>query len=112
MTKRIPETAWATELLRFTSRNAGRATKVEIDSMDFGAHPLENGMPLRGIAYDSRDARVMITLGNRSDAADQFTHSVDGADAIYVLVDLRGRDEALAIVHDHSQTLLRFLDLT
>ncbi len=111
MTKRIPESAWAAELHKFTNRNAGRATKLEVDNPDFGALSQEMGYPLRGIAYDSRDECVLITLGDQSCAERHLTHSIKKADAIFVLVDLRGRDEALAISHKNSQTLLRFLDL-
>ena len=110
MTKRIPESAWAFELHKFTSRNAGRATRLEIDTPDFGAHR-QTGFPLRGIAYDSRDARVLITLGNQASADRFLTHAIDNAEAIFVLIDQRGRDEALAIAQKNSQTLLRFLDL-
>lgn len=111
MTKRIPESAWAFELHKFTSRNAGRATRLEIDSPDFGAHGQQLGFPLRGIAYDSRDARVLITLGDQAGADRYLTHAIDNAEAIFVLIDQRGRDEALAIAQKNTQTLLRFLDL-
>jgi hypothetical protein len=111
MTKRIPESAWASELHRFTNRNAGRTTKLEVDSPDFGAQSQEFGYPLRGIAYDSRDGRVMITLGDQAAADRHLTHTIKNAEAIFVLVDVRGRDEALAISHKKNQTLLRFLDL-
>lgn len=111
MTKLIPENAWAAELHKFTSRNAGRATKLELDNPDFGAQAQELGFPLRGIAYDARDARVLITLGQQSSTQQHLTHAIEHANAIYVLVDMRGRDEALAISHDQSQTLLRFLDI-
>ena len=111
MTKRIPESAWAIELHKFTNRNAGRSTRLEIDSPDFGAQAQELGYPLRGIAYDSRDDRVLITLGDQSSTARHLTHAIEKAQAIFVLVDLRGRDEAIAIAQKNSQTLLRFLDL-
>jgi hypothetical protein len=111
MTKQIPEPAWAAELHSFTSRNAGRTTSLEIDSLDFGAQSEEAGFPLRGIAYDSRDDRVLITLGDQASADRRLTHTIQKAEAIYILVNARGRDEALAIMHNHSQTLLRFLDI-
>lgn len=111
MTKCIPETDWAAELHKFTSRNAGRTTTLEIDNPDYGAQAQEIGHPLRGIAYDSRDARVFITLGEQASPERHLTRAIENAHAIYVLVDTRGRDEALAITHDNSQTLLRFLDL-
>ena len=111
MTKRIPESAWAAELHRFTSRNAGRSTKLELDTLDYGAISQELGFPLRGIAYDARDQRVLITLGSQGASDRHLTHTVQNAQAIFVLIDARGRDEALAISHNNSQTLLRFLDL-
>jgi hypothetical protein len=110
MTKTIPENSWAAELHRFTSRNSGRVTKLEVDSPDYCAKR-EAGFPLRGIAYDSADQRVLITLGDQANGDLNLTHSIKDAQAIFVLVDARGRDEALAIAHKDSQTLLRFLDL-
>jgi hypothetical protein len=110
MTKTIPENSWAAELHRFTSRNAGRVMKLEVDSPDYCAKR-EAGFPLRAIAYDSVDDQVLITLGDRADNQVHLTHSIRDAQAIFVLVDVRGRDEALAIAHKDSQTLLRFLDL-
>jgi hypothetical protein len=112
MTKRIPESAWAFELHKFSSRNAGRTITLEVDSPDFSADANRHGHPLRGIAYDSRDRRVLITLGDQTSAELHLTHAIEKAEAIFVLIDLRGRDEALAIAQrDNSQTLLRFLDL-
>lgn len=111
VTKRIPEDAWAIELHRFTNRNAGRKTKLEVDSPDFGAQAQESGFPLRGITYDARDDRVLITLGDQSSAERHLTHSIPHAKEIFVLVDLRGRDEALAIRQGNVNTLLRFTDL-
>ena len=111
MTKRIPESSWATELHRFTSRNAGRVTTLEVDSPDFGAQAQESGYPLRGITYDANDHRVLITLGEQASAERHLTHTVPAATAIFLLVDVRGRDEALAIRQNNTNTLLRFIDL-
>jgi hypothetical protein len=111
VTKKIPETAWAMELHRFTNRNAGRVTRVEVDSPDFGAQSQERGFPLRGISYDAHDDRVLITLGQQASAEHHLTHSIPKATAIYLLVDTRGRDEALAISQSDTNTLLRFVDL-
>jgi hypothetical protein len=99
------------ELHRFTSRNVGRATRVEVNSLDFGAQQQEFGVPLRGISYDARTDRVLITLGKRGDTDQHLTHSITHATAIHVLVDPRGRDEALAIRQNGVSTLLRFIDL-
>lgn len=111
MTKKIPETAWVMELHRFTNRNAGRITRLEVDSPDFGAQSQEVGLPLRGISYDPTDDRVLVTLGEQSTAEHHLTHTIPHATGIYLLVDMRGRDEALAISQNDSNTLLRFVDL-
>jgi hypothetical protein len=110
VTKKIPESAWATELHRFTTRNAGRRIAVEIDAPDFGARPRPASLPLRGITYDSRDERVLITLGEQASHDQQLTHAIQDATAIILLVDVKGRDEALAIHRKRTSTLLRFLD--
>jgi hypothetical protein len=111
VTKRIPENTWAAELHRFTSRNAGRVTKLEVDSPDFGAQSQETGYPLRGITYDAHDDRVLITLGEQASSERHLTHTIPQATAIFLLVDVRGRDEALAIRQNNTNTLLRFIDL-
>ena len=55
---------WIRELSAFTARNAGRRTVLEVDGMDIGAQREEQGYPLRGVAYDPRDGRVEIMLGD------------------------------------------------
>jgi hypothetical protein len=111
VTKKIPENSWAMELHRFTNRNAGRRATMEIDCLDFGARPRPASFPLRGITYDSRDERVLITLGEQASKDEQLTHAIQDATAIILLVGLNGRDEAIAIHRKHTSTLLRFLDL-
>lgn len=111
MTKRIPADFWATELHRFTSRNAGRATTIETGTLDFGTRAQQPGGTLRGITYDANGDRVLITLGERSGANRYQTHMIPAATAIFVLVDMKGRDEALAIRQKDTNTLLRFTDL-
>ena len=110
MTRQIPEAAWVTELHKFTNRNAGRRTRMEIDSFDFGAQSQQEGWPLRGIAYDARSGGLLITLGNRA-SPDHLTHAISGAREIHLLIDGRGRDEALSIVDHDRNTLIRFIDL-
>lgn len=107
MTKKIPETAWAAELHRFSSRNAGRITTLEVDKLNFQPGP-NDAFPLRGISYDAHDDRVLITRGRNAAA---LMHTIVHATGIYVLVDTRGRDEALAISQEDSNTVLRFVDL-
>ena len=107
MTRKLPETAWAAELHRFSSRNAGRVTTLEVDKLNFQPGP-DDAVPLRGISYDAHDDRVLITLGRNSNG---LLHTITRATGIYLLIDARGRDEALAISQEDSHTLLRFVDL-
>jgi hypothetical protein len=107
LTKKIPETAWAAELHRFSSRNAGRVTTLEVDRLNFQPGP-NDAFPLRGISYDAHDDRVLITLGRNASGP---MHTIARATGIYLLVDTRGRDEALAISQEDSSTVLRFVDL-
>jgi hypothetical protein len=110
VTRIIPAAAWARELHRFTNRNAGRVTLLDVGSPDFGAQSRQRGFPLRGVSYDAQDDQVLITLGEQARAAQHLTHTIAQATAIYLLVDVRGRDEALAIRQNGVQTLLRFVD--
>jgi hypothetical protein len=110
VTRKIPEAAWALELHRFTNRNAGRVTTLDVGSPDFGAQSRQRGFPLRAISYDAHDDQVLITLGDQAHAAQHLTHTIAQASAIYVLIDVRGRDEALAVQQDGIHTLLRFVD--
>ncbi|MCI0433077.1 MAG: DUF5335 domain-containing protein [Gemmatimonadetes bacterium] len=109
MTDAIEVANWASELQTFTNRNAGRRTVLEIDRRDLGAQREESDYPLKGIAFDARDRRVQIMLGEEGSFDMHLTHSVTDASRIDVLRAPDGRDAALRIVHDGGQTLLRFL---
>ena len=99
---------WVGTLKAFTERNAGRVTILEEDSADFGAQEAETGLPLRGIAFDPRDERVEIMLGEQSQVEAHLTRTIERPERIDVTADERGRDHALRIVHDGGQTVLRF----
>lgn len=100
---------WATQLSAFTHRNRGRRTIVEIDDPTLGAQVLERGYMLIGAAYDPRDRRVELMLGERDPASRRVTRSLSDVDAVAVAADTRGRDIGLRIRHDSGQTLLTFL---
>jgi hypothetical protein len=112
VTKKIPEETWATELHRFTSRNAGRTAALDVDSPDFGDMTGQDALSLRGITYDSRAERLLITLSRQGTPhMAHVTHAITDATAVFLLVDYKGRDEAIAIHQKHMSTLLRFVDL-
>jgi hypothetical protein len=100
--------AWAAALAEFTRRNAGRTTILEENGIDLGAQEAEHSFPLRGVAWDPRDERIEIMLGNQA-SLDHLTHTVQGAEEIDILRDDEERDRVLRIAHRGGQTLLRIL---
>ena len=111
MNRAIPTAEWAQELKRFTDRNAGRLTRLEVSREEASGREQELGFPLRGVAYDRRDGRVEIMLGELGSVDVHLTHAVQAARQVDVLSDARGRDEALSIVGSDGRTVLSFVDL-
>lgn len=106
----IPPAQWAARLQEFTDRNASRRTVIEIDDPAFGAQDLESDYPLRGVAFDPRDQRIEIMLGDLGDPASHMTHSIEGIEEVTVVAAEDGRDAVLRVVHPGGQTLLRISD--
>lgn len=100
---------WIQALRGFTERNAGRLTRLEIDDPEIGAQWGEVDLPLRGVAYDPRDERVEMMLGDLGSIDIHLTHSIQGVTSLDVLRDEDGRDRVLRVVHGGAQTLLRFV---
>jgi hypothetical protein len=107
MDRSLDRAEWASALQAFTGRNAGRWTVLEEDGEEIGALVVGVG-PLRGVAYDSRDERVEIMLGEQRSVEGHLTRTVEGPRRIDLLAGPAGRDTALRIEHDGGQTLLRF----
>jgi hypothetical protein len=107
MTTRIPEHDWAQELQRFTNRNAGRKTVIEEFAESLGAQEEERGGLLRGVAYDRRDHRIEIMVGDLEGTDRHLTHTVSADSSIELVTDTRGRDWALRIQRSDGQTILR-----
>jgi hypothetical protein len=105
--ERIPESNWKDELQEFTNRNAGRLTVLEEDDTEFGAQEEEQGVELRGVAFDPHDRSVAIMLGELR-GTEHLTHVVREVEGIDVLKSAQGRDLALRIERPEGQTLLRF----
>jgi hypothetical protein len=102
--------SWARALAEFTRRNAGRRTVLEEDGLEIGAQQAEHDQVLRGVAFDPRDGRVDIMLGEQA-SLEHLTRSVDHPREIGILRDGMGRDRALRIGHDTGQTLLRLVEV-
>lgn len=111
MTRLVAAPEWCLELKRFTARNAGRLTRLEVALTDTDTREQELGIPLRGVAYDRRDGCVEIMLGEMGSVDVHLTHSVSAARQLSLLSDAHGRDEALAVVGATGRTLLTFVDL-
>jgi hypothetical protein len=110
MDRTIPRDEWVEGLRQFTHRNAGRRTLMEVDGPEIGAQAAGTDYPLRGIAFDPRDGRVEIMLGDMATVERRITHTIQGAAAIDLLRSDDGHDRALRIAHDGAQTVLRFVN--
>ena len=108
MDKNLDRSDWASALQAFTGRNAGRWTVLEEEGQEIGAQQEVAGMPLRGVAYDARDQRVEIMLGDQTSVENRLTRTVEAASRIDLVANAAGRDTALRIEHDGGYTLLRF----
>jgi len=108
MNKHIPAAEWPTELNEFTLRNAGRFTIIEENDRDWGVQREEQGIQLRGIAFDPRDQSVAIMLGALEGTEGHLTHVVRDVAAIDVLQSTHGQDLALCLARAQGQTILRF----
>lgn len=108
MDRRIPPSEWVSELQSFTRRNASRLTVLETGYPEIGSQEQEYDYPLRGVAYDPRDRRVEIMLGDLGRTSPHLTHTIGGVISLELLVGENGRDEVLSIAHEAGRTLLRF----
>ncbi len=100
---------WSGALKAVTHRNVGQRTRLEIDDPEIGAQWAGVDFPLHGVAYDPRDGRIEIMLGEFGVPVTHLTHSISGATGVDLLSDERGRDAVLRVAHGDGQTLLRFL---
>lgn len=101
----VEEKEWAERLERFTQRNAARRCMVEIDDPSFGAQLQCVDYPLLGVAYDHRDRRVEIMLGDR-EGGNHISKNIGGVTGIDIVEGEDGRDRVLRISHGLGQTLL------
>jgi hypothetical protein len=97
-------TGWPGTLADFTRQNAGRASRLEIDDPELGAQPAEDGLPLRGVAYDPVDDRLEIMLGDPGSGARHLTHAV--SHPLRLDVAAEPRHAVLRVTHGTGQTLL------
>ena len=100
------EQTWAASLREFSRRNAGRATRLEIDHDELGAQWQEVALTLRGVGVDPRSGRIEIMLDDGERMGAHLTHSIRQATDVAVLRGADGRDTVLRIAHPGGQSLL------
>lgn len=103
----IPREEWSGWLTEFTNRNFARATALEVDDPDIGVQEIEKDYLLLGAAYDHRDDRINIMLGEPG-SSDHLTRTVEHPEAVEILGE-SGKDTALRVGHRRGQTLLKFV---
>ena len=105
----LPKSEWPARLKTFTERNAGRHCRIEVDDPAIGSQAQAFDYPLRGVAFDRRDDRLEIMLGD-SDGALHLSRGISGVTSLSLVVDETGRDRLLRISYADGQTLL-FVEL-
>ncbi|HEX6748849.1 MAG TPA: DUF5335 family protein [Longimicrobium sp.] len=105
MTAAVDRGQWPQLLRDFTRRNAGRATRLELDDAELGAQWAEMELHFRGAAFEPRYGRVELMLTD-GDPTDHLTHSVEAVQRIDVERAGDGRDLLLRLAYPGGQTLL------
>jgi hypothetical protein len=100
---------WVSLLKHFTHKHAGRRTRLEFDDPEIGAQWSEVDFPLRGVAYDRRDNRIEIMLGEAGSLEAHLSHSVQYPISLEIMQPLGAPHEALRIIHDRGQIVLQFV---
>jgi nucleotide-binding universal stress UspA family protein len=103
-------TAWGPVLDAFSSRNAGRRVRVEIDEPGLGAQVQARGYVLVGTTFDARDRRVELMLSAAASTDGHLTRTIADVDWLAVTRSSAGRDRALQVRHGSGETLLVFED--
>ena len=101
--------AWCTLLDGFTARHAGRRAVLDFEDPLLGMHREVADYPLRGVAYDRRDHRVDIMLGEQASVSQHITRTIPGPDLVHVVHDAEGRERGLLVQHGPACTVLRLL---
>jgi len=98
---------WVRELEDFSRANTGRRTTLELNDPELGAQECGKNFPLRGVDYDPKRDRVNIMLGRSGTIDGHLTHSIPSPRDIQVEADETGRAQALQIVLEKGQVVLR-----
>lgn len=102
------EHSWGKLLDDFTKRNAGRRVSVQVDDLAFGAQLQAAGYTLRGATFDTGDKRVDVMLGAPEGSDGHLTRTISHVLSVALSRDSGGRDVALQVRTDTSETLVIF----
>lgn len=109
-TRTIPLGEWRQFLDSFSRQHAGWLMNVEVDSLELGAQPEIDDLPLAGISADtmsSAGGAVEIFAGDDPDH--RITHTIVHATALNLEQSDAGADVALQVkAADGTTTILRF----
>lgn len=105
----IPPSDWAVELQAFTMRHAARRCVVEVEAGSHSARVQEHDWPFLGAAYDHRDRRVELMLGDLTGASRHLSRGITGVDRLEFVIPRDGGPESLQITHGDTRTLLKFV---
>lgn len=102
----IPADQWGAALSRFTHRNAGRRSTLEVDDPECGAQVQVSDYALLGVDYDLHSKQVEIMVGDFTGTKRHLTRNISDVRSIDILHDARGQDWILRVAHGRGQTLL------
>lgn len=106
MSRSIPRERWSDEMDRFTRRNAGRRTVLEVVvEGTAGARRIVESR-LWGVACDDRDGAIDFMFGDFDEGRDQMTHSIGVPMELETVAYPDGSDRLLRVVHEGGETLL------
>lgn len=99
---------WPAELDGFSRRNRGRETMLEVDDPAVGRRMQARGYVLLGAAFDRKDRRAELMLGDPAVTTAHLTHTMPNVSLVAVRSAPSGKDEALLIAHGAGWATLRF----
>jgi len=109
-TRTIPIPEWRQFLDSFSRQHDGWLVNLEVDSLDYGAQPEVDDLPLAGISADTvsaGDATIEIFAGREPDG--RMTHTIAHATELSLEQSDAGVDVALQVkAADGTATILRF----
>lgn len=107
----IAREEWASFLDRFTRRFAGRIVALDVNDPSRGLRAQERGSVLFGAAFDSRENRLEIILGESNGRRRHLTRVIPDPSDISALLTSTGDEEGIHVLHGTGETLLTVLPI-